>query len=325
MADLSLDDIPFFEESQHSNPLAGNDYVANILPDTDSQINIDESVPNGVDESAPTVGMCFDIADTVKSFFRQYGIKKGFAIRTRSSKKGPDKELRYFILVCARAGNYVSAIPPELSTHPTQTVECSARITFGIKEGKWYIMSVHEEHSHQLSPMNSRLFHGNRKISLQTKRVLDINDDAGVRLNKTFRYFVSGVGGYENLDFVERDVHNYVAQSRRALGKECDGKALLNHFCRMRELNPQFYFDIPLGDDNRIRQVFWADARSRATWDSFGDILCFGTTYLKNKYDMPFAPFVGVNHHGQSYLLRTPMLLCGFFKVGCVACHTGPL
>jgi len=87
MADLSLDDILFFEESQHSNHLAGNDYVANILPDTDSQINIDESVPNVVDESAPTVGMCFDTIDAVKSYYRQYGIKKGFAIRTRSSKK----------------------------------------------------------------------------------------------------------------------------------------------------------------------------------------------------------------------------------------------
>jgi hypothetical protein len=27
------------------------------------------------------------------------------------------------------------------------------------------------------------------------------------------------------------------------------------------------------------------------------------TTYLTNRYDMPFAPFVGVNHHGQSILL----------------------
>jgi len=39
---------------------------------------------------------------------------------------------------------------------------------------------------------------------------------------------VSAAGGYENLDFVERDVRNYVAQSRRALGKEGDGKTLLN-------------------------------------------------------------------------------------------------
>ena len=39
----------------------------------------------------------------------------------------------------------MSAIPPEMNTHPIQTVECPARITVGLKEGKWYIMFVHEE------------------------------------------------------------------------------------------------------------------------------------------------------------------------------------
>jgi len=76
----------------------------------------------------------------------------------------------------------------------------------------------------------------------------------------------------------------------------------------MRELNSQFYFDIDLDDDNRIPHVFWVNARSRATWDNFGDILCFDTTYLSNKYDMPFAPFFGVNNHGQSVLLECGLL-----------------
>ena len=31
--------------------------------------------------------------------------------------------------------------------------------------------------------------------------------------------------------------------------------------------------------------------------------MTFDTTYLTNRYDMPFTPFVGVNHHGQSTLL----------------------
>jgi len=76
----------------------------------------------------------------------------------------------------------------------------------------------------------------------------------------------------------------------------------------MRELNPQFYFDIDLDDDNRISHVFCTDSRSRATCDSFGDFLCFDTTYLTNKYDMSFAPFISVNHHGQCILLGCGLL-----------------
>ncbi|KAL2542773.1 Protein FAR1-RELATED SEQUENCE 5 [Abeliophyllum distichum] len=38
-------------------------------------------------------------------------------------------------------------------------------------------------------------------------------------------------------------------------------------------------------------------------YKEFDDVVTFDTTYLTNKYDMPFAPFVGVNHHEQSTLL----------------------
>ena len=200
----------------------------------------------------------------------------------------------------------MSPIPTEVNIQPTQTIECPARIIVGIKNGKWYIMFVHEEHSHDLSPTKSRLFQGNRRINLHTKRVPDMNDDVGLRINKSFYSFISAAG--DNLEFVERDVRNYVGKQRRVLGKEGHGKALLTHFSHMRELNQHFFFDIDFDINNRIRHIFWADARSQATWESFGDVLCFDTTYLTNKYDMSFAPFVGVNHHGQSILLGCGLL-----------------
>jgi transposase-like protein len=40
----------------------------------------------------------------------------------------------------------------------------------------------------------------------------------------------------------------------------------------------------------------------------FGEVITFDITYLTNKYDMPFAPFVGVNHQGQSVLLGCVVL-----------------
>ncbi|KAL7251552.1 hypothetical protein ACSBR1_013398 [Camellia fascicularis] len=48
-------------------------------------------------------------------------------------------------------------------------------------------------------------------------------------------------------------------------------------------------------DDGRLKNVFWADARGRATYESFGDVVSFDSTYLTNKYDMPFTPFVGAS------------------------------
>ncbi|KAL6568931.1 hypothetical protein OROHE_003672 [Orobanche hederae] len=57
-----------------------------------------------------------------------------------------------------------------------------------------------------------------------------------------------------------------------------------------------------------VSEMFWADARSRAAYDSFGDVISFDSTYLTNKYSMPFSPFVGVNHHGQSILFGCGLL-----------------
>lgn len=76
--------------------------------------------------------------------------------------------------------------------------------------------------------------------------------------------------------------------------------------CNQRTLN--FFYIMDLDDNGRLRNVFCADARSRAMYESFGDVVTFDTTYLTNKYDMPFAPFVGVNHHGNSVLLGCGLL-----------------
>jgi hypothetical protein len=48
--------------------------------------------------------------------------------------------------------------------------------------------------------------------------------------------------------------------------------------------------------------MFWVDAKSRVTYEFFGDAIMFDTTYLTNRYDMLFVHFVCVNHHGQSIL-----------------------
>jgi len=76
----------------------------------------------------------------------------------------------------------------------------------------------------------------------------------------------------------------------------------------MRELNNYFYYEININVENRIINLFWADVRSRVASVDFGDVFSFDTTHLTNKYDMPFAPFVGVNHHGQSIMLGYGLL-----------------
>ena len=82
-----------------------------------------------------------------------------------------------------------------------------------------------------------------------------------------------------------------------------DATAMLEYFHKMTEDNQNFFHMHRVDHWGRLMDVLWVDARSRVAYQYFGDVVCFDSTYLTNKYHMPFSNFVGVNHHGQSVLL----------------------
>ncbi|XP_073138575.1 protein FAR1-RELATED SEQUENCE 5-like [Henckelia pumila] len=89
---------------------------------------------------------------------------------------------------------------------------------------------------------------------------------------------------------------------------EGDAAAIQAYFSKMQSLSPGFFFSLDLDDEGRLKNIFWADNRCRQAYKEFGDVITFDTTYLTNKYDMTFAPFIGVNHHGHSTLLGCGLL-----------------
>ncbi|KAH9770311.1 protein FAR1-RELATED SEQUENCE [Citrus sinensis] len=99
--------------------------------------------------------------------------------------------------------------------------------------------------------------------------------------------------------------HNHglsLDKTRRLQLEEGDAMALLK-YSQKKQAKCNGFFSIDLDEEDRLKNVFWADPRSRAAYKYFGDVITFDSAYLTNKYDMPFTPFVGVNHHGQSILL----------------------
>ncbi|KAF5471059.1 hypothetical protein F2P56_011531 [Juglans regia] len=186
--------------------------------------------------------------------------------------------------------------------------ECKAKINALRQDGVLRLTTVHNIHNHGLSPKKSRFFRCNREVSDAVKRVLDTNDLAGIRTNKSYGSLVVGMGGYENLPFLEKDCRNYIDKARHLRLGAGGAGALRDYFLRMQYKNPGFFYMMDIDDEGRLKNVFWADPRSRAAYQDFGDVVTFDTTYLTNRYGMPFAPFVGVNHHGQSILLGAGLI-----------------
>lgn len=110
----------------------------------------------------------------------------------------------------------------------------------------------------------------------------------------------------ENRPFGQKDPMNNLQLERKL--KLSDAYRLYHYFFCMQFKNPSFFYALDFGKDSCLRNVFWADARSRASCKYFSDVVTVDTTYLMNKESIPLVPFVGVNHHRQPILLGCGLL-----------------
>lgn len=125
-----------------------------------------------------------------------------------------------------------------------------------------------------------------------------MNDQVSITLDKNSHSVAIEVGKSENSAFGQKDGRNYIAEVGQFRLRIGDADVLCNYFVRMQRRNSNFFYVIDMDEEGQLQNVFWADARSRAAYESFGDVLFFDTTYLTDEYDLPLTPFVGVNHHG---------------------------
>ncbi|KAH9688918.1 protein FAR1-RELATED SEQUENCE [Citrus sinensis] len=252
----------------------------------------------------PIIGMSFDSDVDLFIYFKEYGKRKGFPILRRTSRKDSGGILRNVTFACGRSGETRSKSVNILKPQPNAKTGCNARLGAGLgDDGKWTIRSLNLEHNHVLlTPTKSKYFRCNRSLNTYAKKRLDVNDRAGIRLCKNYQSLVIEAGGHENVTFIERDCRNHVQKERRLRLGDGDAAALQNYFMKMQVEDNRFYFSMQVYDEGRLKNVFWAEPRNREAYKEFGDVVTFDTTYLTNKYDMSFAPFVGVNHHGHSIL-----------------------
>ncbi|XP_016484077.1 protein FAR-RED IMPAIRED RESPONSE 1-like [Nicotiana tabacum] len=70
----------------------------------------------------------------------------------------------------------------------------------------------------------------------------------------------------------------------------------------------EFFYSIDVDNIGRLRNVVWVHSHCKATYEQFHDAICFDTTYLVNRYNMPCATFIGINHHRQPILLGRALM-----------------
>ncbi|RYR59227.1 hypothetical protein Ahy_A05g025072 [Arachis hypogaea] len=122
-----------------------------------------------------------------------------------------------------------------------------------------------------------------RELSMFVRRTIKTHEEARIRLSKTYQSFVAAASSHRELGFIEKDVRNYITRKVQNIFEEDNAKEFRKHLVRMKEKNQNFFFELNLEGDHCIKHAFWADAKSRAAFDYFGDMVSFDTTYNTNR------------------------------------------
>lgn len=250
---------------------------------------------------APAVGMEFDSYDDAYNYYICYAKEVGFCVRVKNSWFKRNSREKYGAVLCCSSQGFKRIKDVNRIRKETRT-GCPAMIRMRLVDSKrWRILEVTLEHNHLLG---AKIHKSVKKMGIGTKTKLQTSSDAEVRTIKLYRALVIDGGGNGNSNSNLREIRDFSDHYPNQLNlKKCDTQAIYNYLCRMQLTNPNFFYLMDFSDEGRVKNVFWADARSRAAAGYFGDVIFLDNTYLINKYEVPLVAFVGINHHGQSVLL----------------------
>ncbi|XP_047973774.1 protein FAR1-RELATED SEQUENCE 5 [Salvia hispanica] len=273
-------------------------------------------IPEGDHDLEPCEGMEFESEEAAKAFYNSYARRVGFSTRVSSSRRSrKDGAIIQRSFVCAKEGfrnlNEKRTMDREIKRPRTVTrVGCKASLSVKIQEsGKWLVSGFVKEHNHDLVPPDQvHCLRSHRQISGPAKTLIDTLQAAGMGPRRIMSVLIKEYGGISRVGFTEVDCRNYMRNSRQR-NMEGDIQLLLDYLKQKQAENLNFFYAVQGDEDQYTGNVFWADPKSRSDYSHFGDTVTFDTTYRSNRYRLPFAPFTGLNHHGQPVLFGCAFLM----------------
>ncbi|XP_015389930.2 protein FAR1-RELATED SEQUENCE 5-like [Citrus sinensis] len=258
----------------------------------------------------PRLGQEFVLLDDVHEFYNEYAKKVGFSVRINSSRKSHRGEIVRKEYVCSKEGATTKEVVEKKRRCSKVREGCKAKLAVVKSKSGTYVVSVFEEdHNHPLTtPRRVHLLRSHRNVSEVKRSLTHQLAAANIPIHQQISVLELQGGGIQNIGCLGKDLYNDETKSKNKV-KGHDADMLLEHFQLEKEKNSAFTFTIESDNENRITHCFWADATSRRGYNSFGDVVVFDTTYNTNKYGMIFAPFIGVNNHGQ-----TTVFACSFLS-----------
>ncbi|RYR02381.1 hypothetical protein Ahy_B06g081178 [Arachis hypogaea] len=282
------------------------DKITDVMVTRKNELELRHELPDhsGIsEEEIPVIGMCFDSLPLAQKFYANYAKKVG--LNTNFDKTWKESKIPINQSIhCTQEGYRESRVKATTRTNRITAMRCRARMYVMLDREKksWVVSRLELRHSHPCSAKKAVHYHEYRELTMHAKCVITDNNEAGIRPNKTYLALANEVGRSSNLNFLEKDVRNYITSKLRCAYDNVDFKEMMNFFVRMKEINPNFFYACQVQGRTLGRCKVQGFTRD---FDNLGSVIC---CWCFCKHGLPFASFVGVNHHGKSTLLGCALL-----------------
>lgn len=319
---LTEEDIEIYLENESIKAIhtAGQEAESKHLPYIDMTFATDEEAHTFYNDYAFIVGFSVSKAGNYHSRSKK-NLNKVTRVTFKCNKTGKSKDEQQNTnqLAEGTTRNKVNT-QKEKTTSPKPTARerksntikktaCPAEMVVTLTAGLWHITRLNLDHNHELTPQGETKFlRSNKHMTTEEKMLIRTFNHVKIP-NRMIMAILSYLrGGLSAVPYTKKDVSNF----RTSIRKEAsinDMMQVMEYFSKKQANDPLFFYSFETDEDNRVRNIFWADGRCRSYYELYGDCVSFDTTYKTNKYNLPFAPFVGITGHGHNCLFG-----CAFLK-----------
>ncbi|XP_020964758.1 uncharacterized protein LOC110265806 isoform X2 [Arachis ipaensis] len=169
----------------------------------------------------------------------------GFAVRKGDSIKDKEGNIVRKFFYCNRQGlrekKHYERVDRKRTHKPETRTNCNAKLVMFLEKScrKWRTKTLVEEHNHELAPQEfTNVMAPHRKIPEGHKAHIHSMHDAGFKTTQIMGFFAHMCGGYRNLNFIIKDLYNYMDGVRQSRIVEGGAAAAISYLKGKAELDP---------------------------------------------------------------------------------------
>ncbi|KAL6875595.1 hypothetical protein ACP4OV_013108 [Aristida adscensionis] len=258
----------------------------------------------------------FRSEDEFYEFYNNYAKEKGFSVRKDNVRKRPGTDeviWRRFLCSCEgfRSLQYFERTDRQRQPRSLTRCGCRARLDVQLsgEGGIWYVKDFVDVHDHPLAkPEHAFVLWSHRGLNDAQKAEAIELALGGLPPCQIMDVMEKSHGGPGETGFLLQDLYNFIAREKKGKVEGSDAEYVLNYMEARKDENPEFYFKYSTDDEGRLQNIFWSDSQSQIDFSAFGDVVVFDSTYRVNRYNLPFVPFIGVDHHRSTVLFGCGIL-----------------